>query len=290
MNAIPYVSKVDAGTVELVRSFGVEVVSSGSFLAHFTAVISDEQGQSHVRAGKALDQIAEGIWKWIAAKLRSDEAIGELEVQQQMLREFERHGLETDSPPIVAVNAHSADPHYATSPQHSSPIKKGDWIQIDLWGKERQPGAVFGDISRVGLAGQKPSEKQQQIFTLVRSAQKKAIALVKQRFAEKKGIAGWEVDDAARKLIAQAGFGDYFIHRTGHSIETSVHGSGANMDNLEMHDERPILPSTCFSVEPAIYLPDEFGVRLESDVYVHKDGKVEVVGGEQDEIACLLRE
>lgn len=287
-NAIPYISKVDAGTVDLIRSFGVEVVSSGAFLAHFTAVMTAEQGKSHVRAGAALDRIAHETWDWVAGRLKAGEGMTEYDVQQEILRGFERFGLETDSPPIVGVNAHSADPHYAPSREKSSPIRKGDFILIDLWGKMKDPGAIFSDIARVGVAASEPTARQQEIFSIVRKAQKEAIALVKKRFAEKKMLQGWEVDDAARRIVESAGYGKYFIHRTGHNIDTSVHGSGTHMDNLEMHDERPILLSTCFSIEPGIYFPGEFGVRLETDVYVHQDGKVEVVGGEQDEIIRLL--
>lgn len=286
-NAIPYISKVDAGSVDLIRSFGVEVVSSGPFLLHFTSVLTKEQGQSHVRAGAALSRIVDEAWDWIREKLKSKEPFGEFEVQQQMLRGFERLGLETDGPPIVGVNGHSADPHYMPSESRSSPIQKGDFIILDLWGKEKTSDAIYADIARVGVAAKHPSEKQQQVFNVVRTAQKEAIALVRKRFAERKKLYGWEVDDAARNVVKRAGFGDYFIHRTGHSIDRSVHGSGTHMDNLEMHDERPVLPSTCFSVEPGIYFPNEFGVRLESDVYVHPDGTVEVVGGEQDQLVLL---
>ncbi len=287
MNAIPYVSKVDAGTVELIRSFGAEVVSSALFLPYFTSVITEEQGKSHIRAGQALDRIVGEAWDWIREQLNAKGSVQEYDAQQQILRNFEKSGIVTDSPPIVAVNAHSADPHYAPSKERSSPIHKGDFILIDMWGKESHPGAIFADITRVGVAAAAPSEKQQKVFSIVRKAQKDATDLVKKRFSEKKPIYGWEVDDCARRIIEEAGFGNYFIHRTGHNIETNLHGSGTQMDNLEMHDERPILPSTCFSVEPGIYLPGEFGVRLEHDVYVHQDGTIEIVGGEQDQMVCL---
>lgn len=287
-NAIPYISKVDAGTVELIRSFGVEVVSSGPFLLRFTSVLTKEQGESHIRAGKALDRIANRAWEWIRAKLHAGESFGEYEVQQQMEREFERLGLESDSPPIVGVNRHSADPHYVPSRERSSPIRKGDFILIDLWGKEKRPGAIYADIARVGVAASAPSTRQQEIFSIVRTAQKEAIALVRKRFAEKKILHGWEVDDAARNVIKKAGYGEAFIHRTGHNIDVDVHGSGTHMDNLEMHDVRPVLPSTCFSVEPGIYLQKEFGVRLETDVYIHSDGRIEIACGEQDEIVPLV--
>ncbi|HSX10557.1 MAG TPA: M24 family metallopeptidase, partial [Chlamydiales bacterium] len=196
--------------------------------------------------------------------------------------------LTTDDLPIVAVNEHSADPHYQPQKEGSSPIREGDFILIDLWAREKDPTAIFGDITRVAIAAKKPTARQQEIFQIVRNAQKAAIALIKERFAHKKRIEGWEVDAAARKVIADAGYAEFFTHRTGHNIEIELHGSGAHMDNLEMHDVRPLLPATCFSIEPGIYLPDEFGVRLELDILIHRDGKVEVTGGEQDAIVCLF--
>ncbi|MBX7067466.1 MAG: Xaa-Pro peptidase family protein [Parachlamydiales bacterium] len=282
-NAIPYVSYVDGGTVDLVRSFGPQVVSSADFLAHFTAVLTEAQIQSQLRAGKALDAIVSGMWKWIGERIGK---ITEYDAQQKILEEFQKRNLISDHAPIVGVNAHSADPHYEPRETGSSAIRKGDWILIDLWAKEKD--GVFGDITRVGVADKAPTPKHAQVFQIVREAQKAAANLVKSRFAANKRIEGWEVDDAARSVIRNAGFGEFFTHRTGHSIELSLHGSGAHMDNLEMHDVRPILPGTCFSIEPGIYLPGEFGVRLEFDVLVHHNGHVEISGGEQDKIICLF--
>ena len=287
-NAIPYISKVDGGTIDLIRSFGVEVVSSGNFLPHFTATFSEVQGQGYIRAGKALDKIVEGAWKWIGERLRKSIPVTEYEVQQKILADFAAASLITDSPPIVAVNEHTADPHYEPQRMGSSQIKKGDWVLIDLWGKETHPGSIFGDITRVGVADTYPTPKQQEIFHIVREAQVAATELVKSRFAENKKILGWEVDQAARNVIRDAGYEKFFIHRTGHNIETQLHGSGAHMDNLEMHDERPILRGTGFSIEPGIYLPGFFGVRLEYDLYVHLDGRIEIVGGEQNSIVTLV--
>lgn len=287
-NAIPYVSLVDGGTVDLVRSFGVEVVSSADFLPHFTAVLSDDQVASQLRAAKALDQIVNGAWDWIRDHLNKNQPITEYDVQQKIVADFKRLHLTADHDPIVGVNAHSADPHYEPLKQTSSPIRKGDFILIDLWAKEKDEKAIYGDITRVGIAASKPTAKQQEVFAIVRKAQKAAVEMVKSRFAQNKRIDGWEVDEAARAVIRDAGYGAEFIHRTGHNIEMTLHGSGAHMDNLEMHDVRPILRSTCFSIEPGIYLPGEFGVRLEFDLLVHKDGRVEISGGEQDAIVCLF--
>lgn len=279
---IPYVSFVDGGTVDLIRSFGPKVVSSADYLPHFTAVLTEQEIQSHLRAAKALDQIVEKMWAWVGNFLGK---ITEYDLQQKIMEEFHQRNLITDHPPIIGVGAHSADPHYEPQKTGSSLIQKGDWILIDLWAKEK--GGIYGDITRVGVAQNAPTAKQKQIFQLVRAAQKAAASLVKGRFAHKQRIEGWEVDDAARSVIHEAGFGSFFTHRTGHSIGINDHGNGANMDNLEMHDVRPILPGTCFSIEPGIYLPGEFGVRLEFDVLIHLDGIVEITGGEQDEIMLL---
>jgi len=288
-NGNPYVSQVDGGTIDLVRSFGPEVVSSGAFISHFTAVIDAKQGESHIRAASALDRIVKETWDWISEHLSQDKPIDEYKIQQKIVKELERRNLITDALPIIAVNAHSADPHFETRPTDSSPLRKGDFLLIDLWAKERAEGAVFGDITRVAVAKQEPTERQKSLFDIVRSAQNAGIDLVKRRFAEKKKVMGFEVDDAVRKVIKDAGFGDYFIHRTGHSIEVHLHGSGTHIDNLEMHDDRPILAGTCFSIEPGIYFPGEFGIRLESDVYIYPDGQVQVTGGEQDQLHSLMR-
>ncbi len=282
-NAIPYVSLVDGGTIDLIRSFDIEVVSSADFLPHFTAVLTEKQIQSQLRAGKELDRIVNETWEWIGKRVGK---ITEYDVQQRIVDEFRKLNYIYDHDPVVGVNVHSADPHFEPKKGESSLIQPGDFILIDLWAKEKE--GIFGDITRVGVAATVPSQKQQEVFEVVRSAQKKAVELIKRRFSEKKRIEGWEVDEAARSYIRDAGYGEYFIHRTGHSIEVNLHGSGAHMDNLEMHDVRPILPGTCFSIEPGIYLPNEFGVRLEFDLLVHHDGRIEISGGEQDEIICLF--
>ncbi len=286
-NAIPYVSRVDAGTLDLIRSFGIEVVSSGDFLPHFTAVLDEKQIESQIKAARACDRIVNDTWKWIGDCLRQGQSLTEYDVQQKIMTDFKKSNLITDHAPIVAVNAHSANPHYEPLREGASPIRKGDFVLIDLWAKERGEGAVFGDITRVGVAASHPTKRQQEIFEIVRKAQVAAVELIKSRFAHKQRVEGWEVDDAARHLIRSAGYGEFFIHRTGHSIEINLHGSGAHMDNLEMHDVRPLLPATCFSIEPGIYLPQEFGIRLELDLLVHRDGKVEVTSGEQSAIVCF---
>lgn len=289
LNAIPYVSKVDAGTVDLVRSYGVEVVSSGDLLQRYTAVWDQAQWQSHLRAAALLERTVEGVWHLLADALLQGREVKEYDVQQYMLKQFELHKCLTDSPPICAVNAHAADPHYSPDSHQSSLIRRGDFVLIDLWCKENLPYAPYADITRVAVAAECPTLRQQEIFSVVRKAQKQATDLVIKRFQNRKPVMGWEVDQACRQVIIDAGYGEYFIHRTGHNIGLQDHGSGTNIDNLETHDRRHLLAGTCFSIEPGIYLPGEFGVRLEYDVFIHPEGSIEITGGIQEEIVCLCR-
>ncbi|HVZ59367.1 MAG TPA: Xaa-Pro peptidase family protein [Terriglobales bacterium] len=283
-NLVFYVSLVDAGTVELVRSFGNEVVSSADLVSQFESTWSEDQIRSHFEAGKSIDAIAEAAFQEIGRRVRGG-GTHEYEIQQWFMQQFQRENLVTDDPPIVAVNANSGNPHYEPSAGKSSPIREGDFVLLDMWAKKNTPGAVYYDITWTGSVGRAPGERQREIFGIVRDARDAGVRKVQESIASGKAIAGWEVDNATRAVIEKAGYGRYFIHRTGHSISTEVHGNGANMDNLEIHDERRILPNTCFSVEPGIYLP-EFGVRSEVDVLV-RDGKAEVTGKIQREIVII---
>jgi Xaa-Pro dipeptidase len=283
---IAYVSRVNGGTVDLIRTFGVEVVSSAPFLPYFTAVLTPEQAESHMRAGNLLDRIVQDAWKWTLENLQKN--ITEFDVQQKILSDFKKHHLFTDTAPNVSVNANSADPHYFVDQKTALSIRKGDFILIDMWAKEDQINSVYADITRVGIAAKKPSAKQQEVFAIVHRAQQAATDFIAQRFREGIFPLGYEVDDVARKIITDAGYGPQFTHRTGHNIGLELHGSGAHLDNLESHDVRPILPGTCFSVEPGIYLEGQFGIRLEYDVYVDQKGLVTITGGKQDEIICLF--
>lgn len=287
-NALPYVSKVDAGTVELVRSFGVDVVSSADLLQPFTSVWNEKKLKSHLVAAAVLSQVADQVWELLSHSLKGGKFLTDYQVQQFMLERFAAHQCIAQDAPICAVNAHTADPHYIPVQERAVLIKPGDFVLIDLWCKKNEHEAAYADITRVAVAGQYPTNHQQTVFDIVRRAQKAATELVRTRFAEKKPLRGWEVDQAARDVIDEAGYRDYFIHRTGHNIDVQDHGPGAHMDNYETHDDRLVVPGTCFSIEPGIYLPGEFGVRLEHDVFVHKDGRVQVTGGEQDQIVCLI--
>lgn len=277
--AVPYVAMVDAGTVELVRSMDIDVSSSAELIQEFEACLSDTQFATHVEAGKRVDRICAETFRMIGNRLST--GIDELTVNQWVREEFRKAGLVTDSGPIVGVNAHAGDPHYEPQAATSSPIGNGDLVLLDMWARLDQPGSVFYDITWMGFCGE-PTESVRHVFEVVRGARDRAIDFVQESAAAGKEMRGFEVDDAARGHIRSMGFGERFVHRTGHSIGTEVHGTGANMDNLETHDERRILPGSLFSIEPGIYLP-EFGVRSEVNMFVTED-KAVVTGAVQQDL------
>ncbi len=283
-NTIVYVSLVDAGTVELVRSFGHEIVSSGDMVALFEATWTDEQIASHFAAAKAIDAITGEAFKEIGRRVRNG-GTNEYEIQQWFGEAFKREDLVADDLPIVGVNAHAGDPHYAPRADSPTAIREGDWVLLDVWAKKNTPRAVYYDITWTGFVGTSPSDRQREIFRIVTAARDAGVKSVQDAVSAGRKIAGWEVDNATRDVINAAGYGKYFPHRTGHSIATEVHGNGANMDNLEIHDERQILPNTGFSIEPGIYLP-EFGVRSEVNVLV-RPRSAEVTGKIQREIVLI---
>jgi Xaa-Pro aminopeptidase len=283
----PYISRVDAGTVEMVRGRGVEVVSSGDLIQQFEATWDDDQWAMHREAEVHTRSAYELAWGLIAGRCRDGGSITEVEVQSAIMDHFRRNGLTTYSPPIVGVGPHSGDPHYEPSPDRDAPIRPGDFVLIDLWAKVDRPRGVYSDLTRVGYVGTAVPEPYEAIFRVVAAARDAAIARVREAFAAGRPLHGFEVDRAARAVIDQAGHGAHFVHRTGHSIGQEVHGNGANMDDLETHDERLVLPRTCFSVEPGIYLP-EFGVRSEVNVFIDAQGGVHVTGGLQDRVVPVL--
>lgn len=283
--AIPYVSLVDAGTVELVRSFGLEVASSADLVQEFEAQWTEQQFQFHLQAGKFVDQIRRDAFQFIGERVRSNASVTEYEVQTFILNRFSENGLTTDHGPIVAVNANASNPHYEPTPEQTSQIRGRDLVLIDLWAKLAQPDAVYYDSTWTGYCGETIPNNIQNIFEVVRDARKRATSFAINKASVGQPFAGYEVDDAARHFIEERGYGQFFFHRTGHSIGTDVHGTGANMDNLESHDERRVIPHTCFSVEPGIYLP-EFGIRSEVDVYVG-EGFAQVTGEEQEALVRI---
>ena len=285
-NAIPYVAMVDAGTVELVKSGGVKVLTSADLVQKYEACWTPQQLQSHLEAGKSIDRIVRDAFALAAKGVREGKPLTEVALQQWILAEFEKDDITTDEGPDVAVNAHASDPHYAPSNERPTEIREGDLLLLDVWGKLRFSGSVYYDVAWVGYLGAKVPEKFAKVFKVIVRARDNAVALIQSSIAAGKPPQGWQVDRAARSVIEKAGYGKYFIHRTGHNIGQTVHGNGVNMDGFETHDSRHLIPGTCNSVEPGIYLP-EFGMRSEVNVYVG-NGEARVTGAVQKEVLALL--
>ena len=286
--AIPYVSRVDAGTIEIVRAMGVEVVTAADLIQHFEATLTGLQLASHQRAARALRSIVDETFGEIAQLIASGRPVSEVSVQDSVMARFSAQGLVTHAPPIVAVNEHSADPHYGPTAKHDRAIRRGDFILLDLWAKEAEPHSVYADFTWVAFAGDKVPAEHAHVFRIVADARDAAVDLVQRRVSAGEPVSGREADRAARSVIEAAGFGDAFVHRTGHSIGREVHGTGANLDSLETLDDRALIDNTCFSVEPGIYLPGKFGVRSELDMTI-ENGRA-MVSGEprQREIVALF--
>ena len=285
-NAIPYVAMVDAGTVELVRSTGVKVMSSADLVQKYEACWSQAQLESHLAAGAVIDRVVREAFQLAAKNVREKKTFTEYDLKQWILKEFESAGIAVDQGPDIAVGPHASDPHYGPTLETASPIREGDLLLLDVWGKTKTAGSVYYDITWVGYLGAKVPEKMAKIFGIVREARDKAIELVQSSVAAGKPLQGWQVDKAARKVIEKAGYGKYFFHRTGHNIGQTVHGNGVNMDGLETHDVRHLIPRTCNSIEPGIYLP-EFGIRSEVNMYIGEK-EARVTGAVQKEILALL--
>jgi Xaa-Pro aminopeptidase len=285
-NNIPYIGLVDAGTVELIRKLKKTVVSSADLVQKFEASWSREQLESHLEAGRIIDRVRQGAFEQAAASVSDGKPLTEFELQQWMLDRFRANGLVTAEPPIAAVQPNNGNPHYEPKQGESRLIRAGDLLLLDIWAKSNRPGSVYYDITWVGYLGERVPDSYAKIFRIVRQARDRAIDFVKESVAKSKKIHGWEVDRIARETIRKAGYGKYFVHRTGHSIGQDVHGNGANMDGLETKDDRKIVPHTCFSIEPGIYLP-EFGIRSEVNVYVDEH-EARVTGAIQEEILPLL--
>ncbi len=289
-NGNPYISRVDAGTVELVRSFGPQVVSSGNLISLFESTLTEAQLQSHLEASEVTNAAYGRAWKFIADQVRTHGFVEEMAVSDEIMRHFAEHQMTTYHPPIVGVNGNGGNPHYETGTGTDTRIVEGSFVLVDLWAKQDKPGAIYSDLTRTGYVGKSVPDKFTQVFRIVAAGRDAGIACVKSAFAKGRPIQGWEVDDAVRGVIEAAGYGPDFCHRTGHSLAQEVHGNGTHMDNLETHETRRILPRSLFTIEPGIYLP-EFGVRSEIDIYIHADGTVQVTGGPiQTEIVAILRE
>lgn len=283
--AVPYVAMVDAGTIELVRSQNVEVVTSANLVQYFEARWNQQKLDSHLAAGKLVDEIRRHAFEEIGDRLRGRELVNEWIIAATIRQSFERAGLYTDHGPIVAVNANASNPHYEPHPESSMTIQQGDVVLIDMWAKLNQPDSVYYDITWTGYTDYEIPGEVQRVFEIVTGARDKAIERVQTAVAARQLLHGFEVDDACRGHIREHGMAEYFIHRTGHSIGEDVHGSGANMDNLETHDDRRVIPWTCFSIEPGIYLP-EFGIRSEINLFI--GGNDARVTGEKQEKMLLI--
>ena len=284
--AIPYVSRVDAGTVELVRQFGVEVVSSGDLIQQFSAVWHEREIASHVAASEKLYRIKDRAFDEAARRIRDRVATTEFQIQQLMAGWFAEEGLVSDSAPVVAAERNAGDPHYLPTSSAARTIGNDEVLLLDLWGKLEQVGAVFADITWVGFTGRQVPQRIANAFAAVRDARDAAIGLVQQRTRAGQEIRGFEVDRASMAVLRAAGYADAILHRTGHSLGEAVHGNGVNMDDYETHDDRQLLPGTGFTIEPGVYFAD-FGIRSEINMIV-RDRDATVTGPRQSEILALL--
>ncbi|MBR5536127.1 MAG: aminopeptidase P family protein [Clostridia bacterium] len=289
--AIPIVSWADGGIIDYVRSLGKEVVSSMDMFTLLTAVWSEENYKSHMYAAKNVQETKDMAFEFIGAKLKAGEFVNEYMVQEFIMQEFDRRNMYATDRAIVGVNENSSNSHYEPTKECSSEIKKGDLVLIDLWAREKCDESVYADITWMGYCGSDIPDEYVNVFNVAKGGRLAACDLLCKAEKEKLALPGYAVDDACRNYIKDKGYGDYFLHRTGHSIGpgATVHAMGANIDNFETHDERTLLPSTGFSIEPGIYL-GKFGVRSETDVYIHADGRVEVTGGSQECIIKILED
>jgi Xaa-Pro dipeptidase len=282
--AIPYLSRVDAGTIEFIRRLGLRVVSSGDLVQRFEAAWDDDATATHRTASEKLYRIKDRTFEYVGARLSAGEALHEFAVQQQMVAWFKEEGLIADAAPIVGAQENAGNPHYAPSRDTSRPIRPNELLLLDLWGKLEQPRAVYADITWTGFAGDPPAEIAR-AFSVIVQGRDAAIAKVKSAAASGQPIHGWEVDRATRDVITAAGYGDKFIHRTGHSLGEEVHGNGVHMDDYETHDDRRLVPWTGFTIEPGIYTAT-FGVRTEVNMVVH-EASAEVTGPCQQELVRI---
>jgi Xaa-Pro dipeptidase len=284
-NAIMAISLIDAGTVEVLREMGKEIVSSAELVSQFEAVLSEAQTASHYAAQEKIDRVLAAGWKEMGRRVRGS-GTDEFAMVEFLQKAMQAEGLVWEHGPNVSCGANSADSHYEPTVASSLPIRKGDFVLIDIWARLDQPGACFYDITWTGVVDRKPTAREQLIFETVRDARDAAVQAVKSAYSAGLPIPGWQADDAARAVIREAGFGEWFTHRTGHNIATDLHGNGAHLDNLETHDERLLRPNTCFSVEPGLYFPGEFGVRSEINMMTCP-GRAEVTGRVQTELVRI---
>ncbi|MCH2211483.1 MAG: M24 family metallopeptidase [Fuerstiella sp.] len=278
-NANPYIGRVDAGTIEVVRGFGCSVESSGDLISLFEATLSDAQFDAHLAASEVTCDAFERAWQFIAERIGTRGEVEELAVQQIILQHFSDCELITSHPPIVAVNANGGNPHYETGSASDTVITAQSFVLIDMWGRHDHDNGIYSDLTRCGYTGNNVPDHYRDVFKTVAAARDAGVDLVRSELASGRPLQGWQVDDAVREVIVAAGYGEAFCHRAGHSLGRETHGNGTHIDNLETHETRQILPRTLFTIEPGIYLP-EFGIRSEVNVFIHADNTVQVTGGE----------
>jgi len=287
-NDIPYVSIVDAGTVELIRGFGVEVVSSGNLVSLFESHLTNEEIENHRKCAEVMLSIKDNAFKYIRTRIDEGNPATEYEVQQYMHQQFRDNGIFWDHGPIVGINEHAGDPHFEPTPENSQRIKEGDLVLIDLFARFEKEGSIYFDVTWMGFVGNNVPEKVNKLFRIAADARDAGYELVKERYSSNQEVSGAEVDDAVRKVIIDAGYGDYYWHRTGHNIATDCHGNGAHIDNLETKDDRLLIKGTIFSIEPGIYIPEEkLGFRTEIDVIIDNEGSVSVAGDIQQDLIII---
>ena len=283
MRELPRASRVDAGTVELVRSLGVDVVSSAELLQFATQRWTAEGLASHRRAVDAISGVVLDAFAEIGSRLST--GVSEHDIHEYIMGRFASAGLVTDHGPVVAANGHASDPHFAPTPEASVRFAPGDWVLIDLWAKEADAGSIYADITWTAYIGDTVPADRQRVFDVVTGGRDAAAEFLAARLASGENAQGWEVDDVARRFIGDAGFGDYFVHRLGHSLGKQVHAGGVNLDSLETHDTRTFLPGLGFTIEPGVYLP-AFGVRSEIDLYAAAHG-LEITTPVQREVVLI---
>jgi len=286
MCAIPYLSRIDAGTAEAVRAKGVEIFSSGDLVQQFEASWTADQLASHQVASAALYRIKDRAFASAASAVRAGRALSEYELQQQMVEWFDEEGLISDSAPVVAIDANAGNPHYLPTVDRARSISADQVLLLDLWGKTTEPGAVFADITWVGVTGSRVPAETARAFEAIAEARDAAVQLVEEAARQGRDIRGWEVDQAARQVLERLGYGDHILHRTGHSLGEDVHGNGVHMDDYETHDDRRLIPGTGFTVEPGLYF-ETFGVRTEVNVF-RGEHEATVTGPRQQEVVTLL--
>lgn len=288
-NRLPYISKVDAGTVEMVKQCNVDVVSSASFLQHFTSVMTEKQKASQKLAGQILHHIAEEAFDFLEKCLKEKIPISEYKLQEWIIEKIESHHLTIDGhPPICAFGVHTADPHYTPTKEGSFILEANQPILLDIVARQKDPKSIYGDITRMGFSGEKPPQKLLELFQLALKAQDDAFCFIQNKIQKGEVVKGYEADKVARDVIEKAGFGQYFTHRTGHNIYQTLHGPGTHLDGFETMDDRALISETCFTIEPGIYLPGDMGVRVEYDVVIHSNGILEITSGVQNSIRTMF--